>query len=220
MHAEKSQNLLVACNRAHGNNLCENEKSWNIALPIQWTMPFCGSVFYANGFYFVWIHLFSRGLIPTSLWIGILTLSTWNVTTNIPFQYCKCTGKKKKKLQHMNPMYNLSDLCFFLWMFVSGKKLTMLPKEGKHRKLLLALQSCHILDLWLMTAFSEKDISSVPYCWARSRSFQCCFSVLMGFRNICVCIRVSLCAAWPRWSSVMWITEDVWVITKVLVFSQ
>lgn len=21
----------------------------------------------------------------------------------------------------MNPMYNLSDLCFFLWMFVSGK---------------------------------------------------------------------------------------------------
>lgn len=37
------------------------------------------------------------------------------------------------------------------------KKLITLHKEGKHRKLLLALQSCHILDLWLMTAFSEVE---------------------------------------------------------------
>lgn len=37
----------------------------------------------------------------------------------------------------------------------------MLPKEGKQRKLLLALQSCRILDLWSMTAFSEIEGSLV-----------------------------------------------------------
>lgn len=160
-HAEKSQNLLVACNRAHGNNFCENEISWNIALPMQWTMPFCGSVFYANGFYFVWIHLFSRGLIPTSLWIGILTLSTWNVTTNLPFQYCKCTGKKNNYSTWI-PCITFQIFAFFFGCLCQErimmiKKLITLHKEGKHRKLLLALQSCHILDLWLMTAFSEVE---------------------------------------------------------------
>lgn len=40
-------------------------------------------------------------------------------------------------------------------------KLIIPPKEGKHEKPMPALQSCHTLGLWLMTAFSEGEVSLV-----------------------------------------------------------